>query len=299
MKIKKAEICFSSVCTNDSYSYYIPLFIYTVKRAYPEYGVKVFVIGKLKPPVKEALNLIPYDGWEVVENSFMSYPNGGSASNSLRFLVRKEQYKGYDYVFVKDIDFLIFRHKPTHGECFIKRMKNLPYFGVRGPYTRPRRYAVNRIGWKGNFTRVAGGSFAFHVRSWYTKAGSALDKYRRLLKHREPDDIDSHRPGSYREYDEVMLFRILKESGIKAPTRKGKSVLGYSAPKVYRDIHLGDFIKGKHGFNRLKKRLSPVNANNYLELEKDETWKNISSKMKANAKIRQALRRLKRHARSR
>jgi len=294
-----AKVCFSSVCTADSYSYYIPLFIYTTKKAYPNATVKVFVKGKLKNDIKEALKLIPYKGWEVLESCFASYPNKPFITNCLRFLIDERYYKGYDYVFVKDIDFLIFPHKVSHYKYFSRRIKNLPYFGAKGPYRRPRRYHINRGGWKGNFTRVAGGSFSFKNPAWFRKTGKILKEYRRYLKHNEHDKYDSHPPGSYRECDEVMLFRIIKKSGLPTPRRKNKNVYGKRAPKTYRDIHLGDFGKARHSYRRISKRLTLENVKKYAILEKDPIWRKLRKKMRTSARVREAIRRLRKYTKRR
>jgi len=295
------KICFTSVCTADSYSYYIPLFVYTVKRAYPDAGVKIFVKGSLNETVKKALELIPYDGWDVKENCFKEYPSKQSITNSLRFLSSSKNYNGYDYVFVRDIDFLIFYHKTTHERFFVKRMKKLPYFGVRGPYRKPRRAYVNRGGWKGSFTRVAGGTFVFKNPQWFDRTKKMIAHYRHNLKRNIPDNDDNNMPASYREYDEVMLFRIIKGSGMPAPSKKGKSVYGYTVPKRYRDVHLGDFNKEKHGYRRLVKRVAVENLKNFVKMEKkDVTWRKIRFMMSGkNSKIRECLRRLRKHARRR
>lgn len=292
-------ICFSSVCTNDSYSYYIPMFVYTVKRAYPKAACKVFVKGKLKQEVRDILDLIPYDNWEVKDECFRGYPNNPSMTNSLRFLVSKQEYEKCKYVFVKDIDFLIFRHNPSHERLFVKRMRNLPYFGARGPYRRPRRYNINKIGWKKDFTRVAGGSFVFKNPDWFKKTGKILNKYRKCLKFNESDGFDSHKPASYREYDEVMLYRIIKSAGLRTPTRKNKNAYGYHAPKLYRDLHFGDFIKRKHSFNRVSKRISIENVKNFAKLEKDPTWQKIRDLCKKNDKIRENIRRVQKYVKRR
>lgn len=287
------KICFSSVCTDDSYQFYVPLFVYTTKRAYPDAGVKVFIKGKLKDAVREALSLIPYDGWEVKEDCFKSYPNRPYVTNCLRFLVNEKEYKGYDYVFIKDIDFLIFNHKVSHLDYFRKAMGKLPYFGARGPYRHPRRYNINRVGWKGNFTRIAGGSFVFKNPEWFDKTREIQKTYRSHVKHNTSDGLDSHTPGSYREYDEVMLFRIVKKAGLPTPTRK--NVYKKHAPKVYRDIHLGDFIKKKHGKKRLSSRVSTENLKKLAKLEKDPIWVKIRKIAGKNDKIRENLRRVRKY----
>jgi hypothetical protein len=290
-----SRFCFSSVCTNDSYQFFIPLFVYTAKKAYPDAGVKVFVKGELKDNTRESLKMIPYDGWEVKEDCFKSYPNRPFITNCLRFLVNEKEYKGYDYVFIKDIDFLIFPHKISHLKFFKDAMGGLPYFGVRGPYRHPRRYNINRIGWKGDFTRIAGGSFVFKNPEWFEKTRETQKKYRSFIKHNLSDDIDHHIPGSYREYDEVMLYRIVKKAGLPVPTRKNKNVYKKHAPKIYRDIHLGDFIKKKHGKNRLAKRVAVENLKLFAKLEKDPLWLQIRRKAGENAKIREILRRVRKY----
>lgn len=294
------KCCFTSVCTDDSYQFFIPLFAYTVKRAYPNAGVKVFVKGKLKEVTKKALGEIKYGDCYVKENCFSKYPDKASITNSLRFLIGSGEFKGYDVVFVRDIDFLIFKGKISHAVYFKRRMKKLPYFGVRGPYQRPRRPQVNGIGWKRNFLRVAGGIFVFKNPEWFNIAGKKLSYYRKLLIKNEMEKQDRKPLASYRESDEVMLGRIIKDSGLPVPKRKGKDVYGVGMPKKYRDIHLGDFGKNRHGYKRLCRRASLICVRKFVELEKDRTWVKIRISMsEANPKIRELLRRLRKHAKRR
>ena len=290
------KVCFSSVCTDDSYQFFVPLFVYTVKRAYPDAGVKVFIKGKAKPAVQEALKLIPWGGWEVKEDCFKSYHKKPYVTNCLRFLVNEKEYKGYDYVFIKDIDFLIFNHKVSHLDYFKNAMGKLPYFGVRGPYRHPRRYNINRIGWKGDFTRIAGGSFVFKNPEWFEKTREMQKMYRKCIKENTSDGIDSYTPASYREYDEVMLYRIVKKAGLPTPTRKNKDIYKKHSPKLYRDIHLGDFTKKKHNKKRLAKRVAIENIKQFVKLEKDPIWFKIREKVGIHGKIRENLRRVRKYA---
>jgi len=289
------------VCTNDSYSYYIPLFVYTVKRAYPDAGVVVFVKGVLKEAVRETLKLILYNGWVVKDQCFKGYPNNPAITNSLRFLVDEKEFKGYDYIMIRDIDFLVFPHKVSHAEYFIRRMKKmrLPYYGVRGPYSHPRRRKINRVGWRRDFTRIAGGTVVIKNPDWFDKTSKMRKKYRHYLKSNMSDGLDSHKPATYREYDEVMLYRIINESGLKTPRRKNKDVLGKRSPKRYRDMHLGDFGKRKHGNKRLISRLATENAKEFIKLESDPVWKEIKDRMRKNNKVREIIRRVRRHVKHR
>ena len=295
-----SKICFTSVCTDDTYQFFIPLFVYSTHKAYPDAGVRIFLKGELKNATKEALRKIPKGDWKIKEKCFSRYPDSYSITNSLRFLVSRKDFVGYNYIFVRDIDFLIFRHKVSHEAYFSRRMKNLPYSGVRGPYIHPRRYQINRRGWKGNFTRVAGGTFAFKNPDWYDKTEKMLRHYRHNLKRGIPDRDDNNKPCSYREYDEVMLYRIIKGSGLLTPRRKGKDAYGKSMAKIYRDIHLGDFNKDKHGYRRLAQRVSVECLRQFVELEKDETWREIRKIVSLKSgTIREVMRRLGKHVKRR
>ena len=187
-----AKLCFSTVSTSNHYEFFVPLFIYTTKRAYPDAGVKVFLKGKLKDTIKRCLDKIPYDGWEIKEHYFEDYPELPSITNSLRFLVPQIEYKGYDYIFIRDVDFLIFNHEMSHLDYFKKRMKGLCYYGVRGPYNFPRRHSINEIGWKRNFTRIAGGTVLLKNPEWFESTAKATKLYRHNLKHGIHDEYDMH-----------------------------------------------------------------------------------------------------------
>ena len=288
------------MCTADSYQFFIPLFVYSIKKAYPNAGVRVFVKGALKGVTRDAINGFGFEDCVIKENCFAKYPDTVSITNTLRFLVGRDEFKGYDYVIVKDIDFLIFRGQVSHVDYFAKRMGRLPYFGIRGPYNRPRRYEVNGRGWKGSFTRVAGGTFVFKNPEWFNITSGMLSKYRRIVKQELIEDNDKKPAVSYREYDEVMLYRIIKGSGLRTPKRKGKDAYGRGMAKRYRDLHLGDFSKDKHSYKRLCKRLALVCLKQFAELERDSVWVEIRKRMsEANPKIREILRRVRKHAKRR
>jgi len=294
-----AKLCFSSVVTANHFQYYIPLFVYSTCKAYPDDGVQIFLTGKLKQSTKDALKLVPHNNWEVKEKWFTDYPNQPSMCNSLRFLIPRKEYDGFDYIFVRDIDFVMFRSEPTHLDYLVKRMKNSPYYGVRGPYNYPRRPKINYIGWKQDYTRIAGGTFLMKNPDWFNATDRVTKAYLKRLKYGEADGIDAHSPASYREYDEVMLYRICKHSGLKTPRIKNKDVYGHHISNVYRDVHLGDFNKAHRGMSKLKRVLADKTVKKYLELEEDSVWQAIKEIVSKNGKIAKVLRRARMHMDSR
>ena len=266
------KLCITTVCSNDHYSYYLPMFVYTAQRAYPEYHVKVFVRGYLNDVVKNTLKMVKGGNYTIVENVFKKYPDRTSVCNTLRHLIPQEHFEGFDYVYITDIDFLLFRHSPTLGEYFAHIIKKTgqPYASFRGPLGKPYRPYINATGWKGNFTRIADGTLMLKTPEWFNMTNKARSLYAKLVRNSKHDTFDKIIPASYREYNEVMLYRICKLSKIKTPTKRRKFLDGSAYNDNYRDIHLGDM---KFNYTkRLKRKLTNENEKNFKALEKDTTW---------------------------
>jgi len=279
-----SKLCIATVVSADDYQTYIPIFIYTVKRAYPEYYIKIFLRGKLNDKIRGMLDTMKKCkycdlGWEIKEKSLMEYPALVSTCNTLRHLLPEKEFKDFDYVYITDIDFIVFRHDPTLLEYFAQRIKKtkLPYASSRGPYQYPRRHHINGGGWKGNFTRISDGMLMLKVPEWFNQTEKARHKYEKLLRVGRPDGIDPHQPASYREYNEVMLYRICKQSKLETPKTKNKFVDGHGFKKLYRDIHLGDFKFNKR--NKEYRWIKPENFFNFEALQKDEIWQKICSEL--------------------
>lgn len=287
------RLCFSTVSTENHFQYFIPTFAYSCMKANPDGGVRVFLKGKLKDPIQEALKMVPGD-CKVIENYFTEYKMRPSTCNSLRFLVDAGEYEGFDYVFVRDVDFVVFGHEPTHMEYFSKRMKSSSYYGIRGPYSHPRRPAISRIGWRQDFTRIAGGTLFFKNPQWLDMTKDQRARYRKLLLKGKHDEFDEHTPASYREYDEVMLYRICKGAGLRTPKIKNKDLYGHHISNVYRDVHLGDFAK-KWSDARMKRVLAQENVKKYTGLEEDPAWQEIVKIVSSNDKVEKVLRRARKY----
>lgn len=290
-----SKICFTTVCSSNHYQYFIPVFVYSIKKAYPEAGVKVFLAGKLKDELRAIMTKLRTeklinDDWEIFEDKYLDYPKRPSMYNAMRFLLKKENFSGYDYVLIKDIDFIVVPHEPTHLKYLSKRMKSVGacLLGTRGPYNRPRRPHINRRGWKYEFTRIAGGTVLLKNPEWFDKTAQAVSDYRQYLKYGKSDGIDGHVAGSYREYDEVMLHRICKKCHIKTPKKKGLAADNKGISKIYRDIHLGDFYKRK-SWRKIRGKIPKETVKQYRILEKDPVWQEVKAVASSNPKVGKTL----------
>lgn len=298
-----SKILITTVCSPDEFSYYIPLFVYTIKTAYPAYHVKVFVTGALPQEVRDLLEKMRKwcnPKYEIVENQFSDIPKiRKNLNNLLRLLIPDNHYAGYDYGYVTDVDFLVFKHNPTlvHHYCNLMARCKQPYVAARGPYRKPRRREITKKGWIRKYKRVVLGRLFFAVPEFLEKTRAQREAYYRRIIQDEHDSWDRHKPGSYREYDEVTFNRILKESGIKTPRRPSKTLAGVGIGNLYRDIHLGDmkFSKRAHSTKKMTNKIKEETVAQYLKLRKDKNWIEILKVCKKKSIIREALRRLDKH----
>ena len=269
------KLCIATVCSADDFQYYIPTFIYTCKRAYPDYFVKIFVKGKLSEKCWEILKELKTmcdPNWKIYENFAVDYPNRVSICNTLRHLLPPNRFKEYTHLYITDVDFLIFKHNKSLGKYFAGKIKSVkqPYASVRGPTKRPSRKHINKYGWIGKYTRIADGMLMLKIPEWWNATKKARTYYSKIVKAGTHDEHDKHPAANYREYNEVMLFRICRLSGLRTPDRKKIFLDGTRIRLVYRDVHMGDF-KFAHRNNKYG-WIKPENFVNFEKLDRDKKW---------------------------
>jgi len=286
------RVCVATVCSADSFQYFIPVFIYSLKKAYPDYGIKIFLRGWLNSDVKEALKLVEGD-YDIYEGSFSNYPTHVSTCNTLRHLLPANRFKNFDLLYITDIDFIFFQHKPSLGRYFQKRIEETgePYATFKGPGRTPHRF---KNGWTGIFTRIADGTLMLKIPEWFEKTYTQRKKYKNLVMKDKTDGYDHHRPCTYREYNEVMLYRMIKNSGMKTPLHRRKFIGGKDYNVLYRNIHLGDFKYNRgNSRHRMKKFMHYKNAKAFKKLQKDEAWLKLCEICERNKMVRASMKRLR------
>jgi hypothetical protein len=235
------------------YRAFIPLFEYTAKKYNPDCDVKVY----------------------TREEVFPSYPD--SATSALRFLMPDKYYEGYDYIYITDVDFVFLKHDPDMFQYHINSMikTGLPYSAYRG-----RTHKGKKIVWDGDKTRIAAGVLVV-TPQWIKKTSKVREKIR--------DKIKSGL--RIRVQDEILLYRICRDSGIRTPRIRRCLPSGVLFDKNYRNLHLGDFRDAfaKKRWMRIKRMgawfFSNRSVKKYRKLCKDNKYMALVTEARKNAKI--------------
>lgn len=237
------KLCITTV-VDEKYMAYLPLFVFCVNKAYPEYHVRLFVRDKcqydLKKPWRLKCELVPL---------FEDYPRYEYMSIALRFAIDKDYYKDFSHIYITDIDMMIMREHRDIGYFHLIEMSETGMC-----YSNSLRNALHYAGSKS----LTGLHFA--SLEWFERTNDLVSEYRDLLK----EGI----LGTYREFDGVMLYRIADRSGCGLP---GK----YRLTKRHHGIHLGNFrLFGK---NRLKldTRITMEHRARWMQFMGDSVFRNI------------------------
>jgi hypothetical protein len=247
------KTCFTTTVSADYYQEYIPLYCLALRTWYKD-DIVFFIRGEMSKTVEKAIKDIP--NLRIIQNVYCEYPNNISTTNALRFIGGESILSEYDFSIITDADLLILVNPWPYHLHFATPAH--PFSGYHGALSKPHRPEVCPS-WTGNFERVAGGYFCI-TPDWLVATSFARTKYGLAL-------MDG-RAGLYREEDEVILARILKESGFQVPPSK------YYPPDL-RGIHLGDF-KFDHrwqNINRMKTLISDLNINLFLKFAQTKEWK--------------------------
>jgi len=111
---------------------YIPIYVYSIRQAYPEYDIKIFIPGKLPEHLK--------GDFQVEENFLVEHSQSDDPTKKpyyLRWLIPYEYLNEFDGVFICDVDLLMLREKPMMHDQRMEVCKKtgLPFANfVRRPH---------------------------------------------------------------------------------------------------------------------------------------------------------------------
>lgn len=300
--------CVASFGGGTRFAQIVPLYIYSAKTAYPNAAVKVFWHGVLPKNVADMLSEIrEFTGldqnWNVKERCFEEIPARASTCNSLRLLLPQKDFKEYRNIYITDLDMIIVAQKISHWEYYRDAMESCRscFAAVGGAKLKPKRPEINGGSWDSDFTRINNTMFMIRNPEWFDKTKAAREFYYKCLRNSRPDGIDTHVPMSYREYDEVMHYRILKASGLAVPMKKFRFSDDRAFDMRYRDIHLGDFIHENryNKFGKMSALIKKSTLRSYLKLKKTMYWQLIEDFSNRDTILRTMLRRLDKHCKKR
>jgi hypothetical protein len=139
-------LCFSCVVFGD-YQKYIPFYIYSALKVYPDAYCKIFVDRVLDKPVADSLDLLSKNVINRFDIDYVFLKRMdmldeinelkimGGNKRIARWLIPQECFADFDYVFIGDIDFLILKESESLINFHLKRSEQygLPFSNIIRP----------------------------------------------------------------------------------------------------------------------------------------------------------------------
>jgi len=237
----KKNLCFAPFVFTDyrylffDYRNYIPFYVYSILRSYPDSYVKIFVKKRLKKKQKLALSFLRDNlstSFEVKENYFnnIPYSKNNKKSRCLRWLLPYKEFEQFENVYMGDVDFLIIKENPSLLDSHLQHCKeiNLPYSNKIRDLSSKRLIGWHFIKTKEYFDRMN------RIIDYYT---TNFDKI--------PNDITTDEPFLYRIIDKSIGFGKLNQTSRWCPPH-GVHLGWFRSHITKKDINSLNFLQILH-----------------------------------------------------
>lgn len=113
-----------------SYERFIPFYIYSINKTYPESDIVIFYQGELSEPILKVIKNYPkvilHDNFYADKLQFKNYKmrGGGGGLSLLRFLISEQYFKDYDYAYFGDIDIMILKESESLFDFHLEQAKH-------------------------------------------------------------------------------------------------------------------------------------------------------------------------------
>jgi hypothetical protein len=203
-----------------NYLWYIPLFVYSVRKSYPEYDVRVAVrnpVGEQDYKHVSSMCLPMFGNRGKIYRYQSNAPSTGYCTAALRFLDFENDLNGYDYVLIQDSDMLMFREDLSIVD---QHMMHLVHDGTLC-------YENWITEWNENRPRMAGVHFV--TKDWWRRTREVRENELAILTENWTTEYN---------YDEFLLGRIAQRSRLPLPPYGITS-----GAKLWRHhgVHIGDW----------------------------------------------------------
>lgn len=285
------NLCVATYVFGDKYQYFIPHYIFSVLKVYPDYNIKIFIDRPLKSEVAEDMKLL--QGFGDFEIKEIRGEEIGLSRNSLRFdqiskavrwLYIDRSFYNYKAVYIGDIDIFFCTEKENLYNQHIKHCDTLklPYSNyVRGKSesnVSPQKIIKNSIKFG---IKNAIKSISFEEKKQlklsglhFVKTKEYFNKIERVNK-KFVDELNLMADGKSEKWNlctfnnEAMLYELVQDAGIVVPkmvVMNPKQIL----EQTYNDIN----FRPHHGLHLgLWRRDRKGNINPDEEIVKSETYK--------------------------
>lgn len=262
--------CFTTVVYG-WYQDFIPIYIYSILESFPQHYVKIFVLEELKQNNKESLEFIKQnlsDRFEVVDNftdlDWCELPHKAS----MRFLLTREYFEEFDYVYFGDVDMLIYN---VFNDNFVEYyLKHCEKTGL--PFSNEYNYYENKY-------RATG--LHFIIKEPYF---DAMDKI--IEKMKQPKPMGGWWNNSFRSqcfhnpqdpsYDEELLYHMISKTfDLRLLTNYGRPNHGWHLGE-YRYYYLNNY-KSEYYFRLRAMLLAEKSFQKMSEINDYQKIKNMTN----------------------
>ncbi len=301
MSTSQKKLCITSFVFGDKYQDYVPLFIFSMKKAYPEYDIIIFLHDEVKEHVQEQLEYLTILGsFKIIENyhaevNFSTSPLHGAA---LRWILWDESFQSYDAIYVADIDIFYCKEDMSlldqhliHCQTIQKPFSNIK----RKPlYVKPyslRTFALNlkktsilftlKTFFFGTFVENKLTGLHFYLRKDYVSIVKPFyKKYEKMICN---FDYNLHHSKGFN--DESLLYDIIEEAGLSEslPTMTTDYEMLTNSPyqpvfRPHHGIHLGIFRDSNYPdyqIEILSTNIYKMYYKQFCRLEQDDIFKKL------------------------
>lgn len=245
------DICCAMIA-NPRYQKYIPIYSYSLLRAYPDYSVYFYITGNLRKKVKDALTCMSDMGdVQVKERCFEWFSGDQQQFKTIRWILYDKVFEEFKSIYIGDMDTIVCREDVG---IFKQHMDDCKLSGL--PYSNCIRSGTKRI---------IGRHFV--VTKPYFEG---IEKVRRRYKKKLRDGTLHTGSNDEGKGNEWILYNMIKKSGIGLPKR------GREMPTLisgHHGIHLGIFRTRVARYKVSALRLEYYRQ--FLQMKEDKTFQEI------------------------
>ena len=262
--MKENSLCLTTYVFGKTYHYYIPILLYSLLRAYPEYRPIIFVKEFLSKELKDIIASIENElgSVSIYEGIYNTYSfDNIQKGKSIRWILDHEELMEYDYCYFVDIDMFYINEQPSLLSQHINHMKvlDLPYSNIvrsnrikqfsLGNVKQATRYfgvleGFKIVSAKTHTANMLSGLHFVKTEEYYKELNKVADKYKSLIFSNK--SIRKHPAGFS---NECLLYDMVRDSGMNLPpllNTSGPHWLDYHrfekiGFRPHHGIHLGIF----------------------------------------------------------
>lgn len=212
------RLCITTYVSGEEYQEFIPVFIYSALKSYPDLSIIIFCGENLQKNVKDSLALLNgFGDFKVIENHLSFSTSSLSkrvASMSKRWLLFIDEFQKYENIYIGDIDIFIIPEKPSLLNQHLTHCKTI---GL----------AYSNIVRRSHYNRISGLHFV-KQKPYFSKMLPVIGKYLELMKNNEL---------VYEYSCEYMLYDMISEAGLGICPRADGKDTGNPEMATFRPDH--------------------------------------------------------------